>query len=65
MTTLSLTIDDQKAAVLEDKAKRCGLTTETLLLASIDNLITDPALDFENAMKHVLSKNHELYQRLA
>ena len=65
MTNLTVTIDDRKAAVLESKAKLYGLPLEALLLASIDNLINQPEPDFEQAMKHVLAKNLELYSRLA
>jgi hypothetical protein len=65
MTNHIATIDERKAAILEGKAKHYGLPPEALLLESIDNLITQPKPDFEQAMKHVHVKNLELYIRLA
>ncbi len=65
MTTLTVTIDDRKAAVLKNKAEHYGLPLEDLLVASIDNLVTQPDPDFERAVKQVLDKNSELYRRLA
>ncbi|MCP5053782.1 MAG: DNA-binding protein [bacterium] len=64
MTTLTITIDDRKAAALKDKAEHYGLPLEELLVASMENLLTQPEPDFERAMKHVLTKNNELYRRL-
>ena len=65
MTTLTVTIADRKAKALKSKAERYGLPLEDLLVASIENLVTQPEPDFERALKHVLDKNHELYRRLA
>ena len=65
MTTLTVTIDDRKAAALKDKAKHYGLPLEELLAASIENLVIQPEEEFERAVKHVLVKNRELYRRLA
>ena len=65
MTTLTVTIDDRKAVMLKDKAKHYGLPLEDLLAASIEDLVSQPEAEFEQAMKHVLGKNRELYRRLA
>ena len=65
MTTFTVTIDDRKAAALKERAERCGLPLEDLLIASIENLVTQPEEEFERAVKHVLVKNRELYRRLA
>jgi hypothetical protein len=65
MTTLTVTIDDKKAAALKNKADHYGLPLEELLAASIENLLLQPEPDFERAMKHVLVKNRELYRKLA
>ena len=59
MTTLTVTIDDMKAKALKSKAEHYGLPLEDLLVASIENLITQPEPDFERAVKHVLAKNRE------
>jgi hypothetical protein len=65
MTTLTVTIDDRKAAALKDRAEHFELPLEDLLVASIENLVTQPEKEFEQAVKHVLDKNRELYRRLA
>ena len=65
MTRIIVEIDDNKAAILEDKAKKFGLLPEQFVTASIEDLISQPDPDFEAAMRKVLSKNQELYERLA
>ncbi len=65
MTTMTLQIDDGKASELRRKAQRMGLEPEQLLAASLDNLIGQPDADFDEAVRRVLSKNDELYRRLA
>ena len=65
MARITVDIDDSKAAILEDKAKKFGLLPEQFVTASIEDLISQPDPDFETAMRRVLSKNQELYERLA
>jgi len=65
MTTMTLQLDDAKAEVLRQKAQRVGLEPEQLLTASVDDLIAQPDTDFDAAASRVLSKNRELYRRLA
>jgi len=65
MTRITVEIDDNKAAFLEDKAKKFGLLPEQFVSASIEDLISQPEPDFEEAIRKVLDKNRELYERLA
>ena len=65
MTTMTLQLDDAKADALRQKAQRVGLDPEQFLRASVEDLIAQPDADFDQAAKRVLSKNRELYQRLA
>ena len=65
MTKIIVEIDDNKAAILENKAKKFGLLPEQFVTASIEDLITQPDPDLEAAMRKVLAKNQELYKRLA
>jgi len=65
MTTVTLQLDDAKADALRQKAHRVGLEPEQLLTASVDDLIGQPDADFDAAANRVLSKNRELYRRLA
>ena len=65
MAIISVEIDESKAARLRQKAKRFGLNPDQLVTASIEDLISNPDPEFEEAMRRVLSKNRELYERLA
>jgi len=65
MTTVTLQIDDAKAAALRERAQRVGLEPEQLLRASLDDLVAQPNDDFDQAANRVLAKNRELYRRLA
>lgn len=65
MTRIIVEIDDNKAAILENKAKKFGLLPEQFVTASIEDLISQPDPDLEAAIRRVLSKNQELYERLA
>lgn len=65
MTNITVQVDDAKAEALRKKAERFGLNLEQLLAASIEDLIAQPDSDFDEAARRVLSKNKELYRRLA
>ncbi len=65
MTRITVEIEDSKAAILKEKAKKFGLLPDQFVAASIEDLISQPDPDFEAAMRRVLSKNQELYKRLA
>lgn len=65
MTTITVQIEEAKAQLLREKAKRYGLNPEQLLTASLEDLIGQPDNDFDEAARRVLSKNKELYRRLA
>ncbi len=65
MTRIIVDIDDNKAAILENKAKKFGLLPEQFVTASIEDLISQPDPDLEAAIRKVLAKNQELYERLA
>ena len=65
MTAITVQIDDTKAEELCRKAARFGLRAEQFLTASVDDLISQPDIEFDQAVKRVLSKNRDLYRRLA
>ena len=65
MTRITVEIEDSKAAILKEKAKKFGLLPDQFVTASIEDLISQPDPDFEAAMHRVLAKNQELYKRLA
>lgn len=65
MATVTITLSEEKLAQLKEKAKRYEVAPEELLRVSLEELLTRPAEDFQQAMEHVLTKNAELYRRLA
>jgi hypothetical protein len=65
METITVKLDDSKAALLREKAKKFGLLPDQFVTVSIEDLIARPESDFEEAMQKVLSRNEELYKRLA
>ena len=65
MARITVEIDDSKAALLQKKAEKFGLLPDQFVTASIEDLIGLPEPEFEAAIRKVLSKNKELYKRLA
>ncbi len=65
METITVKLDDSKAALLREKAKKFGLLPDQFVTVSIEDLIARLEPDFEEAMQKVLSRNEELYKRLA
>lgn len=65
MARITVEIDDNKAALLKEKAKKFGLLPDQFVTASIDELIGRPEPEFEDALRKVIIKNKDLYKRLA
>lgn len=65
MATITIQLEDEKAQALREKARSYGLRADQFLLASIDDLVGQPDPDFDKAARRTLSKNQELYRRLA
>ena len=65
MVKITVELEDSKADLLQKKAEKFGLFPDELVAASIEDLISQPEPDFQAAMRKVLSKNKELYKRLA
>jgi len=65
MARITVEIEDSKAALLEERAKKFGLLPDQFVTASIEDLISRPESDFEAVMSRVLLKNKELYKRLS
>ena len=62
---ISLTLDDEQSARLEELARKLGVDACELLKAAVNDLLSRPADDFDRAAKCVLDKNQELYRRLS
>lgn len=65
MTTITIELDDSRAALLREKAERFGLSSDQFVTASIEDFLAQPAQEFDAAVRRVLAKNAELYKRLA
>jgi hypothetical protein len=65
MATITVEIDDSKAALLQKKAEQFGILPDQFVTASIEDLIGQPEPAFDEAMRKVISKNKELYKRLS
>src|SRR6266704_5752660 len=64
MTTITISIPDDHLKRLQEIADRLGITLEELLRAGIEQLLSQHET-FQNAVDYVLTKNAELYRRLA
>jgi antitoxin FitA len=62
---VAIELTEAQADELRARAKRLGLAPEELASAAVAELLSEPESDFEQAARNVLSKNAELYRRLA
>lgn len=65
MKTITISMDDHKLNLLENTAKKFGLSVNDLVEATFEDLISKPDDDFQNAMNFILKKNHDLYKKLS
>lgn len=65
MTTFTITLPDERLKKLQDLAEYFRVAPEELVRASLEELLSRPLDDFQKIVERVLSKNAELYQRLA
>jgi predicted transcriptional regulator len=65
MTTITITLPDERLRELQDTASQLKVSPEELVRISIEELLTRPAEAFQQAADYVLKKNVELYKRLA
>ena len=65
MTTFTITLPDDRLKKLEELARRFRVAPEELVRASLEELLSRPLDDFQKVVERVLSKNAELYKRLA
>jgi hypothetical protein len=65
MSTLIISLPEDRLRKLEDIARQFGIAPEELVRASIEELLARPDDDFRRALDFVIDKNAELYRRLA
>jgi hypothetical protein len=62
---LAFELPDTQAEKLRDVAKRLGLAPEELARAALADLLGTPDDEFRAVVTRILTKNEELYRRLA
>jgi predicted transcriptional regulator len=62
---ISLNLDDEQSARLEERARKLGVDPRELAKAAVNDLLTSPDDDFDRAAEFALEKNRELYRRLS
>jgi hypothetical protein len=65
MKTVEFELPDETANRLQDAAQKIGVSAEDLMRISVEEKLARLDESFQNAADHVLSKNAELYKRLA
>jgi hypothetical protein len=65
MTSITISIPENRLEQLQEFASRLGVTTEDLVRFSIEDILSKPDEALQDAINYVLSKNAELYGRLA
>ncbi len=65
MSVLTIHLPEEKKQRLEEKAERLQVSPESLIQASIEELLARPDDAFEQALEKVLEKNQAFYRRLA
>ena len=65
MSTITITLSDERLAQLREIAARFSVRPEDLARVGIEELLTRPEDAFQHAIDYILTKNQELYRRLA
>ncbi|NWF60666.1 MAG: DNA-binding protein [Fischerella sp.] len=65
MTSVTIDLSDSQFQKLQDLASVHGIAIEVLLKASLEDWLNSQKSEFVNAANYVLTKNAELYRRLA
>ena len=65
MASITIDLSDSQFQELQNLARVYGIPPEILLRASVEDWLSSPKSDFTQAADYVLSKNAELYRRLA
>ena len=65
MSTLTITLSEDRLAKLREIADRFNIKPEDLARVSIEELLTRPEESFQRAADYILHKNADLYRRLA
>ena len=62
---LAIELPPAHADKLRAEAQRLGLSVEDLARAALVDLLSTPDAEFQDVVSRILTKNQELYKRLA
>jgi hypothetical protein len=62
---LAIELPPAQADKLRAEAERLGLTPEGLARAALNDLLSTPDPEFQDVARRVVTKNKDLYKRLA
>ena len=65
MTTITVSISDDRMQKLRERASHYHVEPEELVRVSLEDLLARSEEDFRQAVEYVLNKNADLYRRLA
>jgi hypothetical protein len=65
MSTVTITLPEDLLVKLKEIAARLGVTPEELARVSLEELLSRPEDALQRAIIYLLTKNAELYRRLA
>jgi len=65
MSTLTITLSEERFAQLKEIATRFNVSAEDLARVGIEELLKQPDEKFARTVEYLLTKNAELYRRLA
>jgi len=65
MQTIKFSLPNETAKKLATRARERGLSPEAFVKMVTEEILSRPSSDFADALDHVLSKNTDLYERLA
>lgn len=65
MKTLEVQLPEQTVLKLKEAAERLSISPEELLVLSLEEKLAQLDVEFQQAADYVLTKNTELYKRLA
>jgi len=61
ITTFTITLPDDRVKRLKELAERFRVAPQELVRVSLEDLLTRPLDDFQQALERVLAKNADLY----
>jgi len=65
MVQITVALTEARLQELEEVAVRLGVSVDTLVRVSVEELLAKPDESFRDTLDYVLKKNEELYRRLA